>query len=72
MRAGGGLVGFGEVDGGVGELGEHGVDRLRFGLAIVPVDGFDDLLARREDRVDVLVQNELQLLDRLEVGRVAA
>ena len=51
VAAGGGRFGFGEVDGRVGELGEHRVDRLGFGLAVVPVDRLDDLLAGGEDRL---------------------
>ena len=34
------------------------------------VDGFDDLLARGELGLDVLVENELQLLERIEVAGV--
>src|SRR5262249_58308004 len=33
--AGPGGLGLGEVDGGVGELGEHGVNRLSLGLAVM-------------------------------------
>ena len=63
-------LGLGEVDGRVGELVEHRVDRLGFGLAVVPVDRLVDLLLDGEDRLDVLVQDELELLDGVEVGRV--
>ena len=55
--------GLGEVDLRVGELGEHRVDRLRLGLAVVPVDRLDDLLAVGQDRLNVLVQDELEFLD---------
>ena len=51
--------------------GQHRVHRLGFRLAVVPVDGLDDLLARRQDRLDVFVQDELQLLHGVEVARVA-
>ena len=36
---------FREIDLRVGELAEHRVDRLGFALAVVPVDGRDDVLA---------------------------
>ena len=66
-----GRLGLGEVDGGVGELGEHGVDRLGLGLAVVPVDRLDDLLLRGEDRRDLGVEDELELLHRGQVAGVA-
>ena len=40
-----------ELDGRVGELDEHRVHRLGFGLAVVPVDGLLDLLLDGEDRL---------------------
>ncbi len=71
---GGGLLGgrfrFGEVDLGIREFLQHGVDRLRFRLAIMAIDGLDDLLAGRQNRQNFLVENELQLLDRVEIGRI--
>src|SRR5207237_473516 len=59
------------VDGGVGELGQHRVDGLRFALAVMPVDRLDDLLARGEDRLYLFVQDELKFLNGIEVGGVA-
>src|SRR5205823_13881500 len=70
-RAAGAGRGLGEVDGGVGELGQHRVDRLGFALAIVPVDRLDDLLAGSQDGLYIFVQNELKFLDGIEVGGVA-
>ena len=66
-----GRLRFGHVDLRIGEFRDHRVDRLGFGLAIMPVDGLDDLLARSQDRRDFLVQDELQLLQRVEIGRIA-
>ena len=63
---------LGEVDGGVGELGEHGVDRFGFGLAVVAVDGLDDLLAQGEDRREMsLLRMNWSFSTRVEVGGVA-
>src|SRR5207302_1849753 len=62
---------LGEVDGGVGELRQHRVDRLRLALAVVAVDRLDDLLARGEDGLYIFVQNELEFLNGVEVGGVA-
>src|SRR5262245_17211500 len=36
---------LGEIDGRVGEFGNHGVDRFRFGLSVMTINGADDLLA---------------------------
>src|SRR5262249_40841857 len=36
-----------------------------------PVDRFDNLLAHREHRLDIFVQDELEFLDGIEIGRVA-
>src|SRR5258708_38686759 len=38
---------------------------------VVPVDRLDDMLARRQDGLHVLVKNELDFLDGVEVGWVA-
>ncbi len=62
---------FGEVDGGVRELGQHGVHRLGFGLSVVSVDGLDDLLARCQDGLYIFVQDELKFLHGVEVAGVA-
>src|SRR5262249_4338416 len=48
----------GEVDGGVGELLQHRVHGFRFRLAVVPVDGLDDLLAAGEHGLYIFVQDE--------------
>ena len=66
-----GRLRFGPFDLRIGEFGDHRVDRFRFGLAIVPVDGLDNLFARSEDGMMLLVQDELKLLQRVEVGRIA-
>ena len=65
-------LGLGEVDGRVGELLQHRVDRLGLvDLAVVPVDGLEDALLGRQGDLDLAVQDELQLFERLEVDRVA-
>ena len=62
---------FREVDGRVGELGQHGVHGFGFGLTVVSVDGLDDLFARRQDGLYIFVQNELKFLNGVEVAGVA-
>src|SRR5262245_50156933 len=66
-----GRLRLGEVDGGVGELGEHGVNGLGFGLPIVSVDGLDDLLLGSQDRSDLFVEDELKFFHGGDVGGVA-
>ena len=63
---------LGEVDRGVGELLEHRVDRLGLGgrPAIILVDRLDDRFLGGERDLDLAVQHEPQLVDRLEVERI--
>src|SRR5205823_7522731 len=56
-----GQGGLAEIDGRVGELLQHRVDRFRFRLAIMPVDRLDDLFAGGQDRLNVLVEYEGKL-----------
>ena len=67
----GSRFGFGQVDLRIGEFRDHRVDGLGFGLSIMPVDGLDDLLASGKDRRDFLVQDEIQLLHGVVIGRIA-
>ena len=62
----------GVVDGRVGELLEHRVDRLglRVVAAVVAVDRLDDRLLGGQGDVDLAVQDEPELVERLEVHRV--
>ncbi len=63
---------LGEVDRRVGELLEHRVDRLglRRGAAVVLVDRLDDRFLGRERDLDLAIQHEPELVDRLEIERV--
>src|SRR5262249_9711291 len=63
---------LGEVDRGVGELLEHRVDRLGLAgrAAVVLVDRLDDRLLGGQGDVDLFVEHEPKLVDRLEVHRV--
>jgi hypothetical protein len=70
-RGGRGRFRFREVDGGIGELGEHGIHGFGFRLSVVPVDRFDDLFARGENGLYIFVQNELEFLHRIEVAGIA-
>ena len=60
---------LGEVDRRVGELLEHRVDRLglRRGAAVILVDRLDDRFLRGQRDLDLAVQHEPELVDRLEV-----
>ncbi len=62
---------FGKVDGRVGELLQHGVGAFGDRLAVVAVDGLQDRLAGGQRQIDLLVENEPQLIDRVDVPGVA-
>ena len=62
---------FGEVDGRVGELLQHRVGAFADRLAVVAVDGLEDRLAGGQGDVDLPVENEPQLVERVDVHRVA-
>lgn len=66
----GGRINLRELDRSVGELDEHGVNRFRFGLTVVPVDRFLDLFLIGKHELNVAVQDERQFLLGFVVGRV--
>ena len=63
----GGRFGLGKVDFRVGELLQHRVRRLTLNLAVVLVDGFQDLVAWGQRDFDAAVENKPQFFDRVDV-----
>ena len=60
------VFGLGEVDRRVGEFLEHRVGALALRLAVVAVDRFQNAFPRGQGDVDLAVQDEPQLFDRVE------
>ena len=62
--------GLGEVDRRVGEFLQHRVGAFPL-AAIVTIDRVDDVLARSQRDIDLAVQDEPQLVQRVEIERIA-
>ena len=65
------LHGLGEVDGRIGELLEHRVGAFADRLAVVPVDGLQNGLARGQGDLDLAIENEPQFVEGVVIVGIA-
>ncbi len=64
-------LGFGEIDRRIGEILQHRVGALAVQRAVVLIDGLQDALPRSQRDLDLAVQDKTQLVEGVQVQRIA-
>ena len=63
-------IGFGEVDRRIGEILQHRIRTFTFNRAIVVIDRVENILPWRYDDFDFAIENEPQLVKRVQIERI--